>query len=143
MSDAAGIIELVGRILFSVYFVFVGAGFHVSKSKMAEEYARAMRFPLPGIAGWPTGLWMSAGGLSIAIGIWPDIGALMIAAFAIPAAVWFHRFWKVEDSTQRQFQQGYLGRNIIIVGACLVMFVFFATAGDSLRYTITGPAITF
>jgi uncharacterized membrane protein YphA (DoxX/SURF4 family) len=143
MSDAAGIIELVGRILFGVYFVYVGLGFHVSKSKMAEEYARAMRFPLPGIAGWPTGLWMSGGGLSIAIGIWPDIGALMIAAFAIPAAAWFHRFWEVEDPTQRQFQQGYLGRNIIIVGASLVMFVFFATAGDALRYTITGPAITF
>jgi putative oxidoreductase len=86
---------------------------------------------------------MAAGGLSIALGIWPDIGALMIAAFAIPAALWFHRFWLVEDPTQRQFQQGYFGRNVIIVGACLVMFALLATAGDVLRYTITGPAITF
>jgi uncharacterized membrane protein YphA (DoxX/SURF4 family) len=143
MSDAAGVIELMGRILFGLYFVFTGAGFHVPKSKMAEEYARSMRFPLPGIAGWPTGLWMAAGGFSIALGIWPDIGALMIAAFAIPAAAWFHRFWEVEDPMQRQFQQGYFGRNVIIVGACLVMFALFAAAGDSLRYAITGPAFTF
>jgi putative oxidoreductase len=143
MSPTAGIIALVGRLLFGLYFVFLGAGFHVTKSKMAEEYARAMRFPLPGVAGWPTGLWMAAGGLSLALGIWPDIGALMIAAFAIPAAAWFHRFWEVEDPMQRQFQQGYFGRNVIIVGACLVMFTFFAAAGDALRYTITGPAITF
>jgi putative oxidoreductase len=143
MSDAAGVIELIGRILFGLYFVFTGAGFHIPKSKMAEGYAQSMRFPIPGIAGWPTGLWMAAGGLSIALGIWPDIGALMIAAFAIPAAGWFHRFWEVQDPMQRQFQQGYFGRNVIIVGACLVMFALFAAAGDSLRYTITGPAFTF
>jgi hypothetical protein len=43
---------------------------------------------------------------------------------------------------KRQFQQGYFGRNVIIVGACLVMFAFFAAAGGSLRYTITGPGIS-
>ncbi len=143
MSDAAGIVALVGRLLFGLYFAALGTGFHIPKTKMAEEYARSMRFPFPGIAGWPTGLWMTAGGLSIAFGIWPDIGALMIAAFAIPAAAWFHRFWEVEDPMQRSFQQGYFGRNVIIVGACLVMFALFATAGDSLRYAITGPAFTF
>jgi uncharacterized membrane protein YphA (DoxX/SURF4 family) len=143
MSDAAGIIQLIGRILFGMYFVFTGAGFHIPKSEMAEEYARAMRFPLPGLAGWPTGVWMVAAGLSIALGIWPDLGALMIAAFAIPAAAWFHRFWEVDDPMQRQYQQGYFGRNVIIVGACLIMFAFFAAAGESLRFAVTGPAITF
>jgi putative oxidoreductase len=143
MSGAAGVIALIGRSLFGLYFVFTGAGFHIPRSKMAEGYARSMKFPLPGIAGWPTGLWMAAGGLSVALGIWPDVGTLMIAAFAIPAAAWFHRFWEVEDPMQRQFQQGYFGRNVIIVGACLVMFAMFAAAGDSLRYTIIGPAFTF
>lgn len=143
MSDGAGIIQLIGRLLFGLYFVAIGAGFHIAKSQMAEGYARSMRFPLPGIAGWPTGLWMTAGGLSIALGVWPDIGALMIAAFSIPAAAWFHRFWEVEDPMQRQFQQGYFGRNVIIVGACLVMFALFATVGDVIRYAITAPAVSF
>lgn len=143
MSDAAGIIQLIGRILFGLYFVFTGAGFHIPKSKMAEDYARSMRFPIPGIAGWPTGLWMIAAGLSIALGVWPDIGALMIGAFAIPAAAWFHRFWEVEDPMVRQFQQGYFGRNVIMVGACLIMFAVFAAAGDSLRFAVTGAAFDF
>jgi hypothetical protein len=81
VSDAAGIVQLVGRILFGGYFVFTGAGFHIPKTTMAEEYARSMRFPAPQVAGWPTGVWMVAGGLSIALGIWADVGALMIAAF--------------------------------------------------------------
>jgi hypothetical protein len=32
---------------------------------------------------------------------------------------------------------------VIIVGACLIMFAFFADAGESLRFAVTGPAITF
>jgi putative oxidoreductase len=139
MSDAAGIIQLIGRLLFGAYFAFVGAGFHVAKSKMAEGYAGSTRFPVPAIAGWPTGLWMIAGALSIGLGVWPDVGALMIAVFAIVAAAYFHRFWEV-DPTQKQTQQQLFGRNVIIVGACLVMFAFFSSAGDALRYTITGPA---
>jgi putative oxidoreductase len=139
MSDAAGIIQLIGRLLFAGYFAFVGAGFHVAKSKMAEGYAASTRFPVPAIAGWPTGLWMVAGALSIGLGVWPDVGALMIAVFAIVAAAYFHRFWEV-DPTQTQTQQQLFGRNVIIVGACLVMFAFFSAADDALRYTITGPA---
>jgi putative oxidoreductase len=140
MSDLTGIIQLIGRILFAGYFAFVGAGFHVRMSKMAEDYAGSTRFPIPAIAGWPTGIWMIAGALSIALGIWPDIGALMIAAFAIVAAAYFHRFWELDDQMQKQTQQQLFGRNVIIVGACLVMFAFFTSAGDALRYTITGPA---
>jgi putative oxidoreductase len=141
MSDVAGIIELVGRAMFGLYFAYTGAGFHITKSTMAEEYARSMRFPLPGIAGWPTGVWMAAGGLSVALGIWPDIGALMIAVFAIAGAAWFHRFWEVEDAMQRHVQEAYFGRNVIIVGACLALFAFFVAEGVALRYVVTGPAM--
>jgi putative oxidoreductase len=140
MSDAAGIIQLIGRVLFAGYFVFVGVGFHVAMTKMAEGYAQSAGFPVPAIAGWPTGLWMAAGGLSLILGIWPDIGALMIAAFAIVAAAYFHRFWELDDQMQKQTQQQLFGRNVIIVGACLVMFAFFTAAGDALRFSITGPA---
>jgi uncharacterized membrane protein YphA (DoxX/SURF4 family) len=140
VSDAAGIIQLIGRLLFGSYFVFVGVGFHVGKTKMAEGYAGSTGFPVPAIAGWPTGVWMAAAGLSVMLGIWPDIGALMIAAFAIVAAAYFHRFWELDDPMQMQTQQQLFGRNVIIVGACLVMFAFFTAAGDALRYAITGPA---
>jgi putative oxidoreductase len=140
MSEAAGVLALIGRVLFAVYFAVSGLGFHVGKSKMAEDYAAAMRFPVPAVAGWPTGIWMTAGAFSIALGIWPDLGALMLIAFAVPAAAWFHRFWEVEDPMQRQMQQGFFWRNVIVVGASLFMFAAFTTAGDAFPYTITGPA---
>jgi putative oxidoreductase len=140
VSDTTGIIQLIGRILFSTYFVISGVGFHVRMTKMAEEYSKGAGFPVPAVTGWPTGIWLVAGAVSVAFGIWPDIGALMIAAFAVVAAVYFHRFWAIDDPMQKQTQQQLFWRNMIIVGACLVMFAFFTAAGDALRYAITGSA---
>ncbi len=143
VSDAAGIVFLIGRILFVAFLLISGLGFHVAKSGQAEGFARQMGFPLPGIAGWPTGIWMTAGALSIALGIWPDIGALMLGAFAITAALYFHRFWVLEDESQKQMQQQLFFRNMIIVGGALSFFAFFASAGPGLRFSITEPLITF
>jgi uncharacterized membrane protein YphA (DoxX/SURF4 family) len=144
MSDTAGAFLLAGRIIFGAFFgLFAGIGGHLTKSKMMEEYARSMRFPVPDIAGWPTGVWLVLGSLSIALGIWPDIGALMIAAFVVPAAAYFHRFWEVEDPMQVMMQQGFFFRNGIALAACLFMFGTFAGLGDQVPFTITDPAFDF
>jgi uncharacterized membrane protein YphA (DoxX/SURF4 family) len=79
--------------------------------------------------------------LSIAIGVWPDIGALMLAAFTVPAAWYFHRYWKLEDPAQKQVQSAFFYRNLIIFGACLIMFGFFATVDEGLRFAVTGSLI--
>lgn len=143
MSDAAGAVVLAGRILFAIFFVYAGIGGHIARSRMMEGYARSARFPVPAIAGWPTGIWLVAASISIALGIWPDVGALMVAAFLIPAAAYFHRFWEVEDDMQKQMQQGFFFRNVIALGAAAVMFGTFAALGSDLPFTITDPLFTF
>ena len=142
MSAAAGVIELVGRILFASFFVYAGRA-HLINSKRYEGFARSAGFPVPAVAGWPSGAVLLAGGVSIALGIWPDIGCILIAIFVVPAGWYFHRFWDVEDPEQRRSQQQLFFRNLVAFGACLVMFALFVTLGHTLRYTITAPAITF
>lgn len=144
MSDAAGAFVLAGRILIALFFGVVAAVMgHIAKSKDMEGYARAMRFPVPAIAGWPTGLWLVAASVSVGFGIWGDVGALMIAAFLIPAAAWFHRFWEVEDETQKMMQTGFFFRNVIGVGASLILLGIFAGLGSALPFTITDPLFSF
>jgi putative oxidoreductase len=144
MSDATGLIVLAGRIAFTILFGPVaGVGAHIVRSKMLEGYAQSVRFPIPAIAGWPTGTWLVVGSISIAFGIWPDVGALMIAAFLIPAAAYFHRFWELEDEMQKMVQQGFFYRNLIGVGACAIMFGTFVALGPDLRFTITPPLFSF
>jgi uncharacterized membrane protein YphA (DoxX/SURF4 family) len=144
MSEAAGAFVLAGRILIALFFgVVAGSMTHIGRSKGMEGYARAGRFPIPPIAGWPTGLWLVAASVSIGFGIWGDVGALMIAAFLIPAAAWFHRFWELEDETQKMMQTGFFFRNVIGVGGSLIMFGVFAGLGSALPFTITDPFFSF
>jgi putative oxidoreductase len=144
MSDAAGIVVLAGRLLFAFFFGFVaGYGGHVKNSESLEGYARQTTFPVPAIAGWPTGLWLIAGSLSIGLGVWPDVGALMIIAFLLPAFIYFHRYWEIEDPMQRMTQQQLLWRNAFGIGACLVFFGTFVALGPELRYAITTALLDF
>lgn len=138
MSAGAGAIILIGRVLFSIFFLRSGWG-HLTKREGMIGYAERAGLPVPYLAGWPSGVWLLAASGSIALGIWPDIGALMVGAFVIPAAWYFHRFWTIDDPGQRQTQSSSFYRNIEILGASLVMFGLFEWAGDALRFALTGP----
>src|SRR5256885_16062530 len=100
--------------------------------------AEAARFPFPSLADWPSGVWLFAGSASIVLGIWPDIGAFMLGLFVVPAAVYFHRFWTIDDPAQRRTQALAFYRNVEIMGASLVMFGLFGWVGHGLRFAMTG-----
>ncbi len=102
-------------------------------------YAKASGLPIPLLAGWPSGVWLLVASASIVLGIWPDMGALMIGAFVIPAAWFFHRYWTIEDPDQRRPQGLNFWRNVEILGASLVMFGLFGWIGSHLRFALTGP----
>jgi putative oxidoreductase len=142
MSAGAGALVLVGRVLFAVFFARSAWG-HYRRQPMMIGAARSARLPLPYLAGWPSALWLGAGSLLLAVGIWPDLGALMLGAFVIPAALYFHRFWTFEDLGQRQTQAGSFFRNAALLGASLAMFGLLATIGSGLRFSVTRPLFRF
>src|SRR5206468_1306544 len=78
-------------------------------------YARSAELPVPILAGWPAGVWLLAASASITLGIWPDIGALMVAVFVVPAAWYFHRFWTMDDPDVRRTQALAFYRNVEIL----------------------------
>jgi putative oxidoreductase len=143
VSDAAGVVVLIGRILFAYFFGVVAGIGHFQKDQLMKGYAVQAGFPIPAIAGWVAGLWLIAGAVSVGAGIWPDLGSLMIGAFVIPATVFFHRFWSFEDKALRTSGKQAFDRNLLIFGASLVFFGTFVALGPELRYTITGPLFNF
>ena len=142
MSVGAGAVVLAGRILFSVFFARSAWG-HFKRRSAMIGYAGSARMPLPYLAGWPSAVWLGAGSLLLTMGIWPDLGALMLGVFVIPAALYFHRFWTIEDQGQRQTQAGSFSRNAALLGASLAIFALLATIGPGLRFSVTAPLFSF
>jgi putative oxidoreductase len=143
MSDGTGVAVLIGRLVFAYYFGVVAGVGHFKRDKMMRGYAQQAGFPLPALAGWVAGVWLIFGAVSVGLGIWPDLGSLMIAAFVIPATLFFHRFWTFEDAAQKTSQTQAFYRNLVIFGASLVFFGTFVALGSELRFTITAPLFDF
>jgi putative oxidoreductase len=143
MSAATGAIVLAGRIVFAWFFGPVSGVAHIRQTEQMEGYSKAIGFPVPAIAGWPVGIWLILGAVSVGVGIWPDIGTLMIAAFLLTAAGFFHRYWTMGDPAQKMTQRQYFWRNVIGIGACLFMFGTFVALGPDLRFSVTKPLFDF
>jgi len=143
VSDAAGVVVLIGRVLFAYFFGAVAGVGHFKRDQMMRGYAQQAGFPVPAVAGWVAGLWLMLGAVSVGLGIWPDVGSLMIGAFVIPAALFFHRYWTLEDEMRKATQTQLFYRNLVILGAAVVFFGTFVTLGSELRFTITAPLFNF
>jgi len=140
MSTSAGAILLAGRVLFAVFFANSAYG-HFKNHRMMTGYATQSGVPVPVVAGWPAGAWLAAAAVSVAAGIWADLGALMIAAFVVPAGWFLHAFWRVDDAAQRQTQRQSFLRNVAFLGAALALFAVFASIDHGLRFAVTGSLI--
>lgn len=135
MSLTAIVILVIGRILFVALFVYSARGHIVNHDRYVTNATG--KIPVPYVAGWPIGAWLIVAALSMVLGVWPDVGALMMAAFLIPAALLFHNFWTFSDPAQRRTQQGSFFRNVSLLGATLALFALFGVAGPG-QLAITG-----
>lgn len=142
MTETVAIVLLIGRVIFAIPFLSAALT-HVQAGEQMVGYARAMGAPLASLGGWPAGLWLLAAGVSVSLGIWPDLGALMIVLWGIPTAYYIHGWWRYEDEQQKQTQRVIFMRNVTFVGAALALFAAFIAFGADLRYSITAPLFDF
>ena len=139
MSAGLGVVFLIGRILFATFFAPISGVGHIRRSGGMIGFAKSSHMPLPYLAGWPSGVWLIAGGVSVAAGLWADLGALMLGLFVMLAALKFHRYWTFTDEAQRSTQRQAFWRNVALLGACLSLFAVFAAFGKTLPLTLTDP----
>ncbi len=132
------VVVLVGRILFAVLFLTSGMG-HLTQAKNMAAYAKAKGVPLAGPAVVVSGVVILLGALSVLLGIWPDLGALLLVVFLVPTAILMHGFWRESDPQARQMEMIQFNKDVSLAGASLVMLGLFAAFGDEIGLTITGP----
>jgi uncharacterized membrane protein YphA (DoxX/SURF4 family) len=131
-------IVLIGRILFAAIFVASAFG-HLTQTQAMSGYAQAKGVPAARPAVLVSGLVILAGGLMVLLGLWADLGALLLVVFLVPTAVLMHPFWKETDSGAKQMEMIQFQKDIALAGAALITFALFAYAGDDLGLTLTGP----
>ncbi len=119
----------IGRILFALIFITSGIG-HLTKVEQMTGYATYKKVPAPKLAVIVSGLMILAGGIYVALGIYADLGALLIAIFLIPTALLMHNFWKESDATAKMTARTGFFKDIALAGAALMLFVFIGRGAD-------------
>ncbi|MDK1473169.1 DoxX family membrane protein [Streptomyces sp. 549] len=132
------VLVLIGRILFVGLFFGSAVG-HLTQTKAMAGYAASKGVPAATAATFGSGVLLLAGALSVLLGVWADLGALLLALFLLPTAVLMHPFWKESDPGVRQNEMLALQKDVSLGGAALMLFAFFAHVGHDLGLTLTGP----
>jgi putative oxidoreductase len=129
---------LIGRILFSILFL-ASAVNHLVNTKSMAQYAGSKGIPSPQPAVFGSGVVLLIGGLSVLLGIWADLGALLLFLFLIPTALLMHGFWRESKSGDRQSEMIHFQKDLSLAGAALMLFAFFSTVDTDLGLMMTPP----
>lgn len=132
------VLVLIGRILFAALFLTAALG-HLTRSKAMADYAASRGVPAAVPATIVSGVLILAGGLSVLLGIWADLGALLLVVFLVPTAIVMHGFWKETDAQARQLEMVHFQKDLALAGAALMLLGLIAHTGSDLGLTITGP----
>ena len=113
---------LTGRILFGGYFLYGGIH-HFAQLSTLSRYAASKHVPAPKLAVGGSGMLLFLGGLSILLGTWPHIGALLIAVFLVGVSPAMHNFWAITEPNQRMAETINFSKNMALLGAALMLMM--------------------
>lgn len=131
-------LTLVARILFVLVFLSSGLFGHLGPGRqMLTQFAAGRKIPAPAFLVPFSGLWIVLGSLSIVLGIYGDVGSLMVALFVLATALFMHPFWKESDEQAKMQEQVQFNKDLSLAGGALGFFVVFAALGQQLGLTIT------
>lgn len=127
----------IGRILFAYLFVMSGIG-HLMKLEAMAGYAKYKKVPAAKLSVIVTGLMILFGGLSVALGIYADLGALLLAIFLLGAAFQMHNYWKETTPEGKMTEMVAFNKDIALAGAALILFVLIGRH-TGIGWHITAP----
>lgn len=120
------ILIVIARLLFSLIFLMSAIG-HFTQTKTMVGYTKSKKVPAPGLAVFVTGIMLLLGGLSILLGAFVNIGAILLVIFLIPTAFIMHNFWTVKDPMMKQNDQINFMKDLALAGAAFLIWYLYHT----------------
>ena len=111
----------IGQVLFALIFINSGIG-HLTKLDAMTGYAKYKKVPAAKLSVLVSGLMILVGGVFVGLGIYADLGALLLAIFLIPTAFMMHNFWKESDATAKMNETIAFFKDLSMAGAALIIF---------------------
>jgi putative oxidoreductase len=133
------VVFLIGRILFAFVFVYSGITVHLIGYRQGVQYAKAYKVPLAEIGVPLTGVAAVLGGLSVVLGVWGDLGALVLAGFLVLITPFMHAFWREKEEMQRVIQSVMFVKNTALLGGALVLFYVWNQLQGEAGLSLTDP----
>lgn len=116
MTDA---LFLIGRIVLGLFYLF-NASNHILNVKAMAGYAKSKGVPLPTLATLGTSMMLLLGGLSVMLGIYPDVGVALLVIFLVPTAFIMHNFWTVSDPQMRMMEMIQFSKDLALAASALM-----------------------
>jgi uncharacterized membrane protein YphA (DoxX/SURF4 family) len=107
---------------------------HFTKLEAMTGYAKYKKLPAAKLGVLISGLMLVIGGISIILGYYADLGALLLAIFLVLAAIIFHNFWKETDATAKQNEMLGFMKDMALAGAALILFALVMKHGTDLDF---------
>lgn len=127
--------------MFAIMLVSGGIK-HFTKAEAMSGYAAFKKVPQPKLATFLAGVLLVAGGLSVALGVYADLGAVVSAVLLVLMALKMHEFWKASDPQAKQTESIAFFKNISMAGGALFIFATAAIAGSDIGWTLTDSLFT-
>lgn len=112
---------VVARVLFSIMMI-VGGLNHFRQTDAMAGYAQFKKVPAARLSVQVSGLLLVLGGLSVVLGVWADLGALLLAVVLLAMALKMHDFWTQTDPQAKQTETIGFFKNLSMTGGALFMF---------------------
>ncbi len=134
-------VMLIGRIMFALILVSGGIN-HFTKAEAMSGFAAYKKVPQPKLATFLSGVLLAASGLSIILGVYADLGAVVAAVLLVLMALVMADFWKATDPQVKQTDTIAFFKNISMAGGALFIFATAAIAESDIGWTLTDSLFT-
>lgn len=141
-STLQGLVNVAGRVLFSIIFLMSAVGNKIPKFNDVAGYMASEGVPLPQVMLAGAIAFLIAGSLSVILGYKTRVGAGLLLIFLVLATYFFHDFWTYQDPAEAQQQMIQFLKNTALVGATLLLIANGGGAFSLDRRNVEKPETT-
>jgi putative oxidoreductase len=120
----------IGRFLYSLIFILSGVN-HFSSATI--DFASGHGVPFANFLVPFSGILALVGGLSVLLGYFARMGAVLLILFLVPVTLTMHNFWTISDPMMHQMQMIQFMKNLSLLGGA-ILIAFYGSGPKSVDH---------